>query len=42
MICIGGTDKFVVGGIHQIPDGFDLACHIIDKFLRGYACCLCL
>ena len=42
MIGIGGTDEFVVGSVHQIPDCLDLTCHIVYKLLRSYTCSLSL
>ena len=42
MVCIGGTNEFVIGSVHQIPDCLDLACHIVYKLLRGYTCSLSL
>ena len=34
MILVCGTDKFIIGSIHQIPDGLDLSGHIVYIFLR--------
>ncbi len=42
VVCIGGADKFVIGGIHEIPDGLDLAGHLVYIGLRGHTGCLCL
>ena len=42
MIGISGTDEFVVGSVHQIPDCLDLTCHIVYKLLRSYTCSLSL
>ena len=42
VILVRGTDKFVIGGVHQIPDPPDLPCHIIHKLLRRNPGFLCL
>ena len=38
VICISGTNKFIIGSIHEIPDPFDLTGYIIYKFLRRNSC----
>src|SRR5699024_2594846 len=40
MIRVGGTDKLIVGSVHQIPDPLDLSGCLIYKLLRGNACFL--
>ena len=37
MILIGGTDEFIIGSVHKIPDPFDLGRHVIDKLFRSDA-----
>ena len=39
---VGGADKAVVGGIHQVPNALDLGADIVYILLRGDACGLCL
>ena len=34
MILVCGTDKLIIGSVHQIPDGLDLSGHIVYIFLR--------
>ena len=42
MILIRRTDEAVIGGIHQVPDPFDLTCLDIDILFRCDAGFLCL
>ena len=41
VIGIGGTDEFVVGSIHQIPDSLDLGGYVVYKFFWCDACLFC-
>ena len=34
---VGGADKTVISGVHQIPDVLDLTCHIVHILLGGNA-----
>ena len=40
VVIICGTDKFIIGSVHQIPDSLNLAGHIVHEFLRSNACFL--
>ena len=42
MILIRGPDKFIVRGVHKIPDILNLACHPVHEFLRSDSCLFCL
>ena len=37
---VGGADEFVIGGVHQIPDGLNLTGNLINVLLRRNAGCL--
>ena len=37
---VGGADEFVVGGVHQIPDGLNLTGNLVNVLLRRDAGCL--
>ena len=37
VIRVRGTDKAVIGGVHQVPDPLNLRCHAVHEFLRGNA-----
>ena len=37
MIVVGGTDELVVGGVHEVPDGLDVAGSLVDESLRCHA-----
>ena len=37
MILVCGTDEFIIGGIHQIPDPLDLGSHAVHKLLGSHA-----
>ncbi len=39
---IGGADKLIIRGIHQIPDLLDLTGYLIHKLLGGDPLLLCL
>ena len=41
VIGVGGTDEFVVGRIHQIPDSLDLGGYVIYEFFWCDACLFC-
>ena len=41
MIRIGGTDEFVVGRIHQIPDSLNLGGYVVYEFFWRNACLFC-
>ena len=41
VVFVCSTNEFVIGSVHQIPDIFDLAGYIINKFLRCNACFFC-
>ena len=36
IIC--GTNEFIIGSVHEIPDFLDLSCDAINELLRSYAC----
>mgnify|MGYP007008369878 CR=1 FL=1 len=38
MILICGTDEFIIGSVHEVPDLLDLSCDTINKLLRSHAC----
>ena len=40
MIIIRGTDKFIIGCSHQIPEALYLTGYLVHIFLRGYPCLL--
>ena len=42
MVIICGADKFIIGGVHQIPDTLNLTGYIVYEFLRSNACLLSL
>ena len=42
MIIVGGTDEFIIGSVHQIPDALNLGRYVIHEFLRSNACLLSL
>ena len=35
VVFVSGSDEFVVGCVHQIPDSFDLAGYVVYEFFRG-------
>ena len=39
VILIRCADKFVIGGVHQIPDCLDLSCHLVYELLWRNAFC---
>ena len=41
MVLICGTDEFVIGCVHQIPDILDLAGYIVNEFLRCHSGFFC-
>ena len=41
MVFICGTDEFVIGCVHQIPDALDLTGYVINEFLRCNTCFFC-
>ena len=41
MIGVGGTDEFVVGRIHQIPDSLDLGGYVVYEFFWRDTCLFC-
>ena len=38
MVIICGTDEFIIGSVHEVPDLLDLSCYVINELLRSYAC----
>ena len=38
MVIICGTDEFIIGSVHEIPDLLDLTCNVVNELLRSYAC----
>ena len=42
MVSVRGTDKFVIGRIHQIPDRLNLSGNSIYKFFWRNPCLFCL
>ena len=38
MVIICGTDEFIIGSVHEIPDFLDLSCDAINELLRSHAC----
>ena len=42
VIVVSGADKFIIRGIHHIPDILNLSGYLVYKFLAGHACLLCL
>lgn len=41
VIGVGGTDEFVVGRIHQIPDSLDLGGYVVYEFFWRDTCLFC-
>ena len=41
MVCICGTDEFIIGCVHQIPDILDLTGYVINEFFRCNTCFFC-
>ena len=41
VISICGTDEFVIGSVHQIPDSLDLTGYVIYEFLWCDSCFFC-
>ena len=38
MVIICGTDEFIIGSVHEVPDLLDLSCYVVNELLRSYAC----